>query len=233
MLKIEICILCKNELEAFSKIFPIIKKEFFKINLNYFVMDGGSKDGSIKFYKKKKIKYFRQKKLGRGSAIIEAFNITKSDALIFFSPDGNEDVRDIKKIVNLLNEKYDLIIGSRMTKGARNEEDGKILKIKKWANKIFNLFANILFNKKKYVTDSINGFRGITKKKFKILNCDENFYAIEYQMTIRSMKLGYNIKEFPTIESDRIAGISQAPSISTGFTFIRALIREIIVGRNF
>ena len=49
MLKIEICILCKNELEAFSKIFPIIKKEFLKINLNYFVMDGGSKDGSIKF----------------------------------------------------------------------------------------------------------------------------------------------------------------------------------------
>ena len=52
-------------------------------------------------------------------------------------------------------------------------------------------------------------------------------------MTIRSMKIGYKIKEFATIESDRIAGVSQAPSIPTGLTFIRALIKEILIGKNF
>ena len=83
------------------------------------------------------------------------------------------------------------------------------------------------------MTDSINGFRGMKKKSFLKLNCDEKFYAIEYQMTIRSMKLGFKIKEFPTIENPRIAGVSQAPSIPTGITFIRALLREIIIGRSF
>lgn len=78
----------------------------------------------------------------------------------------------------------------------------------------------------KYITDSINGYRAIRSKVFKQLNCDEAGYAIEYQMTIRALKEDMKIKEFPTIENKRIAGISQAPSISTGLTFIRCLFKE-------
>ena len=73
----------------------------------------------------------------------------------------------------------------------------------------------------------------MTKERFIKLKCDEKYYAIEYQMTIRSMKRGYKIKEFATVESDRIAGVSQAPSIPTGLTFVRALIKEIFIGKNF
>lgn len=196
-------------------------------------MDGGSTDGSIEFYKKNNIRFFKQKRKGRGAAIIEAFKITKSDALIFFSPDGNENILDVKKIIKYLKEENDLVIASRMIKGARNEEDDKFFKFRKWANNIFNFLANLFFNKNNFITDSINGFRGLKKDKFKKLKCDENFYAIEFQMTIRSMKIGYKIKEFATIESDRIAGVSQAPSIPTGLTFIRALLKEIIINKNF
>ena len=196
-------------------------------------MDGGSIDGSIEFYKKNNIRFFKQKRKGRGAAIIEAFKITKSDALIFFSPDGNENILDVKKIIKYLKEENDLVIASRMIKGARNEEDDKFFKFRKWANNIFNFLANLFFNKNNFITDSINGFRGLKKDKFKKLKCDENFYAIEFQMTIRSMKIGYKIKEFATIESDRIAGVSQAPSIPTGLTFIRALLKEIIINKNF
>ena len=226
-MNIEVCLLCKNELLSLSKIFKKLKNELKNIKIKFFIMDGGSDDGSIEFYKKNKIKFFTQKTKGRGAAIIEAFNRTKSDALIFFSPDGNENILDVKKIVNYLNEGNDLVIGSRMIEGARNEEDDKFLKFRKWANNIFNFLANLFFNNENYVSDSINGFRGLTKQKFIKLKCDEKYYAIEYQMTIRSMKIGYKIKEFATIESDRIAGVSQAPSIPTGLTFIRALIKEI------
>ncbi len=232
-MNIEVCLLCKNENLSLSKIYKKLKKELSKIKINFFIMDGGSTDGSIEFYKKNKIRFFKQKEKGRGAAIIEAFKITKSDALIFFSPDGNENILDVKKIIKYLNEKNDLVIASRMIKGARNEEDDQFFKFRKWANNIFNFLANLFFNKNSYITDSINGFRGLKKDKFTKLKCDENFYAIEFQMTIRSMKIGYKIKEFATIESDRIAGVSQAPSISTGITFIRALCREIIINKNF
>ena len=232
-MNIEVCLLCKNENLSLSKIYKKLKKELSKIKINFFIMDGGSTDGSIEFYKENNIRFFKQKRKGRGAAIIEAFKITKSDALIFFSPDGNENILDVKKIIKYLKEENDLVIASRMIKGARNEEDDKFFKFRKWANNIFNFLANLFFNKNNYITDSINGFRGLKKDKFKKLKCDENFYAIEFQMTIRSMKIGYKIKEFATIESDRIAGVSQAPSIPTGLTFIRALLKEIIINKNF
>lgn len=232
-MNIEVCLLCKNENLSLSKIYKKLKKELSKIKINFFIMDGGSIDGSIEFYKKNNIRFFKQKRKGRGAAIIEAFKITKSDALIFFSPDGNENILDVKKIIKYLKEENDLVIASRMIKGARNEEDDKFFKFRKWANNIFNFLANLFFNNNNYITDSINGFRGLKKDKFKKLKCDENFYAIEFQMTIRSMKIGYRIKEFATIESDRIAGVSQAPSIPTGLTFIRALLKEIIINKNF
>ncbi len=234
MISTEICILCKNELESLSKIYKKLNEELRKNNLNYFILDGGSSDGSLEFYQKNNIKFYNQKTSGRGAAIIESFDLTKSESLIFFSPDGNEDINDVKKILELLDNDYDLVIASRMMKGGKNEEDDNFLRFRKWANNAFNLFANLLFNKNKvFITDSINGFRGIKKNSFKMLKCDEKFYAIEYQITIRSMKLNLKIKEFPTIESPRIAGISQAPSIPTGITFIRALLKEIFIGKTF
>jgi len=228
-MKIEICILCKNELKSFRKIYFSFLKIIKKNGLNFFIMDGNSTDGLVNFYKKNNIKYYTQNIPGRGSAIIEAFQLKKKiDALIFFSPDGNEDPRDLIKFVNYI-KSYDLVIASRMMKEGVNEEDNKIFRFRKWANLVFNFLANFFFNKRnKYITDSINGYRAIRADIFKKLNCDEAGYAIEYQMTIRALKADIKIREFPTIENNRIAGISQAPSISTGFTFIRCLLKELI-----
>tara|TARA_X000000950_G_C13887866_1_gene649613 strand:- start:1622 stop:2335 length:714 start_codon:yes stop_codon:yes gene_type:complete len=232
-LNVEVCILCKNELICLKKIYKKIKIFLNNKKINFFIIDASSSDGSVQYYKKNKIEFYTQKEKGRGNAIIEAFKIKKkTDALIFFSPDGNEDIKDVPIIIRLLKKK-DLVIGTRMIEGAQNEEDKQILKFRKWANNIFNLFANLFFNQKNFITDSINGYRGIKRKTFYKLKCDEKKYAIEYQMTIRAMKKKLKICEFPTIENDRIAGITQAPSIETGITFIRCLLKEILVGKNF
>ena len=85
MLDIKVCLLCKNELMSFSKIYNKLNKELKRIKIKYFVIDGGSTDGSLNFYKKKNKFYKKKKSFGRGSAIIEAFEKTKCDALIFLS----------------------------------------------------------------------------------------------------------------------------------------------------
>ena len=186
-LKVEVCILCKNELVCLKKIYKKIKFFLDKIKINFFIIDASSTDGSNNFIKKIELNFIH-KNNGRGNAIIEAIKLKKNvDSIIFFSQDGNENIKDVSKIIKHL-KKNDLVIGTRMILGARNEEDDQFFKFRKWANNIFNFFANIFFNKNKYVTDSINGFRGINRKSFLTLNCDEKNYAIEYQMTIRAMK---------------------------------------------
>ena len=134
-----------------------------------------------------------QSKKGRGEAFRIAFKNSSSDVLIFYSPDGNENPNDIIKIKNTFekNHNFDIVIMSRMMDGAYNEEDDQFFKFRKWANNIFNLFANVIFNKNltnNFITDSINGFRGFKRSSFNKLELDAIGYTIEYQSTIRAFK---------------------------------------------
>ena len=58
-------------------------------------------------------------------------------------------------------------------------------------------------------------------------------FDIEFQMTIRGLKLGHKIIEIPTREGDRIGGESTAYSIPTGILMLKRLIREICLGKSF
>ena len=198
-----------------------------------FVVDGGSTDGTREFLSEKGIQLIGQEKKGRGEAFRIAFAEAKGDVLCFFSPDGNEDPSDIPRLFAAVEAGADLAIARRFGKDARNEEDDLKLPFRAWANRAFTWMANLLFNHGSYVQDAINGYRAITRSAFDKLAVDAQGFLIEYQMTIRAMKLGLKITEVPTIESKRIGGQSTASSIPTGFRFLRGLLREIIIGRGF
>lgn len=224
-MKIGLVFLTLNEIDGLSSVFP-------KINLNIFdeafAVDGGSTDGTLQFYEENNFKVYTQSSTGRGDAFRVAFQKTKCDALVFFSPDGNEDVNDLHKFRPLFGKGYDLVIASRMMKGAYNEEDSQIFKFRKWANNAFNLLANIFFRKEGvFITDSINGFRGITKAAFQKIRPDGSGYTIEYQMTIKAFKNKLKIFEFPTHEYERLGGESYAKSIPTGIAFLKLFFREL------
>jgi hypothetical protein len=219
-----------NEIEGIKELWDQIPFDEFD---ECFAVDGGSVDGTLEFFQQMNFSVNGQSKKGRGEAFRIAFNKSKSDFLIFYSPDGNEDPKDIKLIKNHFSndDSLDIVICSRMMKSAHNEEDEQIFKFRKWANNIFNLFANLFFNKnfyKGYITDSINGFRGFKRSSFNILKLDAEGFTIEYQSTIRAFKNNMKIKEIPTIEGQRIGGESYAKSIPTGLRFINCLFKEIL-----
>jgi glycosyltransferase involved in cell wall biosynthesis len=198
-----------------------------------FVVDGGSTDGTREFLSEKGIRVVGQEKKGRGEAFRIAFAEAKGDVLCFFSPDGNENPSDIPRLFAGIEEGADLAIARRFGKAARNEEDDLKMPFRAWANRAFTWMANLLFNRGPYVQDTINGYRAITRSAFGRLAVDAQGFLIEYQMTIRAMKLGLKITEVPTIESERIGGQSTAGSIPTGFRFLHGLLHEIIIGRRF
>jgi hypothetical protein len=55
---------------------------------------------------------------------------------------------------------------------------------------------------------------------------------IEYQMSIRMMKLNFVIGEMPTHEHPRLGGKSTAESWPTGVIFVKTLLREMSMGRG-
>jgi glycosyltransferase involved in cell wall biosynthesis len=230
-MKSSLIILTLNEIEGVRTLYDRIP---FDAVDECFVVDGGSIDGTVEFFRERGIKVVPQEIKGRGEAFRIAVKEAKGGYLIFFSPDGNEDPGDIPKLLELLTKGYDIAIASRFLSGSQNEEDDLRFSWRAWANRAFTYIANIIWNtNRNYITDTINGYRAIKKEAFNKLNINAPGFVIEYQMTIRAMKLGLKVVEIPTIEGQRIGGESTAKSIPTGLIFMKYLLMEIRNGRNF
>jgi len=229
-LKRALVLLTFNEIEALPKLFD-------KIPLTaadeVFAVDGGSKDGTVEFLASKGVKVLPQPRRGRGCAFQVALDSTDADVLCYYSPDGNEEPDDIPKVFAKLEEGgYDLVVASRMSAGAHNEEDDQPVKLRKWVNLAFTFLANVLWNRGPYLTDTINGFRAVRADSFRRCECKVDGFVIEYLMSMRMMKLGMRLGELPTYEHPRLGGQSTAHSWPTGLEFTRQLVNEVLMGRR-
>lgn len=224
-MRISLALLTRNEIAGVRAIVPLIPREAVD---EIFAIDKDSRDGTREFLSAQGIPVYDQETSGRGAAFQMAVARAQGDAVIVFSPDGNEDPKDISKFRPLLEAGADMVIASRMMRGARNEEDSGWFRPRKWVNLAFGYAANLFWNRSgTYVTDTINGFRLITKQAWADLGVDANDFTVEYQMTIRALKRKQKIVEFPTHEGARVGGATHATSIPTGLRFVRRVWLEL------
>lgn len=223
--KTTLIILTRNEIDGLK---AIASKIPFEVVDEFFAVDYRSTDGSVEYLTARGIPVLHQSHPGRSEAFRMGVAHAKGDFLVFFSPDGNENPADIPLLIDALRQGADLAIASRFLPGSRNEEDDERFKWRKWANQAFTSLANLCFRKNgTYITDTINGYRAITKKAFAALTLDAEGFAIEYQMTMRAMKRRMTIREIPTVEGNRIGGQSGSTAIPTGLAFIGYFLREL------
>ncbi len=225
-MKIDVILLVLDEIDGLRAVLPKIPADRFNKIL---AVDGGSKDGSVEFLQENGIAVFGQSRRGRGHAFEIGVRSSDADGFIFFSPDGNEDPADLVRIADKLEQGCDLVIASRMMDGAVNEEDDQLLKPRRWANNAFNMALNLTFNprpRSRFISDSINGYRGLARKALGTVEPFPDDYTVEYRMTARALMAGLNIAEIPTHEGQRIGGISKVPSMQAGRRFIRAYVEE-------
>lgn len=212
-----------NEIEGITKLFPKIPISSFD---ECYALDGGSSDGTIEFFEENGVKVIPN--VPKGEIFNAGARITECENLVFFAPDGNEDPNDTLPLLEKLKEGYDMAIGSRFMEGSRNEEDEKLFPLRAWVNRAFTFLVRLRWGGN--ITDTINGFRSIRRSKLIEMNLEPTGFDIEFQMTIRGLKLGHKIIEIPTKEGDRIGGESTAYSIPTGMLMMKRLFRELFRG---
>src|SRR5229473_4684296 len=95
-MRVALCLLTYNERPCLEQIFPLIPAPSLNSGFDQLVaIDGGSTDGTEEYYRERGVQVIGQSHRGRGDAFLLAFQQVEADAYIFFSPDGNEDVRDL------------------------------------------------------------------------------------------------------------------------------------------
>jgi hypothetical protein len=116
-----------------------------------------------------------------------------------------------------------------MAGGCSEDDDKFLFASRRWGNLTFTWLVSLLFARGVRLSDSINGFRAVTRAAFVRLRPDAEGYAIEFQMSIRALQLGLRILEMPTHESPRIGkGVSKLNAVPVGLKFLRLMLDEWI-----
>lgn len=222
---VALCLITWNELEGCRHDVPLIDRTKFD---QIYCIDGGSSDGTAEYLEEQGIQVYKQTAKGLNQACKDGADRCNCDAFIFFHPKGSIPVEDTYKFRRYFEEGYDLVIGSRMIRGAENEEDSKLVKPRKWFVLGLGIIASLLFRREGYyVRDVLHGFRGMKKSSFMRLEISDMSPSVDIEMVSRSYKHRLKRIEFPTKEKERIAGSTHFKAIPTGKKLIKYLLWEI------
>ncbi len=218
MPKVSVVIPCLNEVGSIEAVLNDIPKNRVDEVL---VADGGSTDGTQELVTKLGYQIVTQKIKGFGAAIKNGIEKAKGDVIIVLNADGSQDPRDIPKLLDKLNEGYDLVLASRYLPGGGSEDDTILHFI---GNKIFTFLGNLLYQVN--VSDVLYFFLAARKEIFNTTkpDCPHAGYCAE--VPIKAKKAGFRIGEIPSFEKKRTAGKAKVHAFSAGLKILITLLQQ-------
>ena len=193
-----------------------------------FAIDNGSTDGTVAYLESQHIPVYKQPKKGLNAAYIHAVEKSTCDALVVFFPKGTLPADDVLKFRPLLEQGHDLVIASRNIAGGENEEDGRLLKPRKWSVLMLAALAALLWRREGHVVrDVLHGVKGFTVSAFERIDPVDYGLSIDVEMVARSYKFKMSRTEFPTIEHPRSWGESNFKFLPTGWALAKYLWHEM------
>ena len=220
--KISIIVPTKNEEKTLGDILNKTKD----MTDDLLVIDGHSTDNTINVAKNMGIKTILDNGLGKGDALRLGLALVKYPITVFIDADGSHDPTDIPKLIApLLEDRADLVIGSRMLGGS--DELFSDLKgvIRLAGSIIISLSINYRYGQR--LTDYQNGLRAIKTEVGKSLGLKSNITTIEQEMAMKCLKYQYRIIEVPTHEYIRKAGDSKINVLKVAHKYVWSLLSGI------
>ena len=224
-MEISLCLLTWNELEGCKHDLPLLPLGSFQ---EVFTIDNGSTDGTIEFLEANHIRVVQQKMPTYNGAYMSAFLECNSDYLVFYHPKGSINPEDCLKFRQFFERGYDIVIGSRLVRGSRNEEDDCLIKPRKWFVISVAILSSILWRKKgPIIWDVLHGFRGYRKSAYFSINPQERGVFIDLESIVRAYKKGLRCAEFPVHEAARLKGATHFRALPVGGQILKYMWFEI------
>lgn len=152
----------------------------------------------------------RPRKLGLGSAYVEAFKIGMAEGSRLFvemDADGSHRAQDLDAIVEAARGCGGMAIGSRYVRGGEIVGWPWHRSLLSWAA---NVYCRTLLGL--WAHDCTSGFRCYTRELLESTGLDDivsQGYSFQIEMVHRAQKLGFPVVEVPIRFEDRVAGASK------------------------
>jgi glycosyltransferase involved in cell wall biosynthesis len=214
-----------NEIDGCKVDVPRIPREAFD---EIYAIDGGSMDGTIEYLTETGIRVIKQDFPTYNGAYRSAFNHCTTDVLVFFHPKGSIDPATLLQFRPLFEAGADLVVASRLIKGAVNEEDSRLFRPRKWFVATVATIAAVLWNRSgPMVWDVLHGCRGMRRSAFDAIAPLPRGVSIDLEMVARAYRLGLKAVEFPVTELPRPSGETHFKAWPTGKALLKYLWAEL------
>jgi dolichol-phosphate mannosyltransferase len=216
----------RNELELLSVVIPArdeegciastVKRLHLELRLHdvpheIVVVDDGSSDRTWKILEQLKLRLPNVMPTqntglhGFGRAVIWGLNRAHGDAVVILMADESDDVRDVVRYWNVLNEGYDCVFGSRFVRGGEVVNYPRLkLFLNRIANKLLQLFFQLKHND---ITNAFKGYRKTTIDGCRPLIAPH--FNLTIEIPLKAVVRRYTWKTLPITWRNRRTGASK------------------------
>lgn len=219
MSRIDVIIPARNESEGIAEVCRRVIEHTGQAPI---VVDDGSDDGTGELAAAAGARVIRHPyPKGNGAAIKAGARSSDADVLIFMDGDGQHDPADIPRLLSLLDEGFDLVVGAR----TRRQDQASLPRY--LANWAYNRISSWLAGQR--VADLTSGFRAARRVPFmEILPLLPNGFSYPTTSTMAFYRAGHSVTYLPIAVAQRDQpGTSHIRPIRDGARFFTIIFKVV------
>lgn len=214
---ISIILPAKNEAEGLQNLLPLLRARFPQQEI--IVVDDGSTDNTVEICRSNEVKVISHVySMGNGAAIKTGARNASGDILVFMDADGQHSPDDIPRLLEKIDEGYDMVVGARQSETHASTH-------RRFANAIFNRLASWMTGYA--IADLTSGFRAARTRHFnKFLYLLPNKFSYPTTSTMAFFRSGLPVGYIPIRAANRTGERkSHIRLFHDGFRFIVIIIK--------
>ena len=187
------------------------------------LVDGHSTDATIEVARalRPDIVVVQDDRPGKGAALRAGFAAATGDYVVMIDADGSMDPLEIPPFIELLDQGYDLVKGSRFMAGGGTAD---MTLLRALGNRGLLALANGLFGTSH--TELCYGFAAFRRRAVAQLELTAVGFEIETQLFLRSIRSGLRVAEVPSFEAPRRTGTSNLHTFRDGRRVLQTILAE-------